>query len=602
MRIKHIISFIFGIMATLLLLTIIFPTDGIKIGNIVFEFPSFNEMIAPSLVETEKDSIGSSVEETVDNQLNALKQSQESAFQKIFANSPLKLYMPDSTYMDALFEALDSARYKHVRIVHYGDSQIEQDRISSGLRELWQQKFGGSGVGANMLCQSGWRLAIKQTVSPKQNGYMRYGSKSLFAKHNAYGPFAQFTEIKDTATVTYEPNSIKKYPHAENYRKVTIYLKGTGVVRIKSKQGETVVLTTQKGCDGPQMLYAELKQATNRITVTFKGRMDVYGVLLDDMNGVSVDNIPMRGCSGTIFTAIDRETMKPYFDNENIQLIIMQYGGNTVPYTKQRKNIDATCEQIARQIDLMHELAPQARIMFIGPSDMATKSKEGGMKTYPMLPELCQALKETAVAHNACYWDMFNVMGGAGSMVKWVKASPQLAGGDYIHFTHKGAEKMGELLYETFNQYYKYYRFRSGKELDVLQKDSVPTDVNKLLDIQSDSMVKAKNVVINDSIKARKKAVSDSIKARKKAVSDSLRAVRKAKNAAYKARLDSIKAAKAAKVAIQDSLGTATKKKKGTTTTKKTTKKKNTTKSVTTKNHTSSVVKKSTEQETGTKD
>lgn len=601
MNIRHILSFIFGIIAALLLLTIVFPANGIKMGNIVFEFPSFNEMITQSLLEAQEDTISTSVEEAVDNQLKALKDSQESAFQKIFANSPLKLYMPDSTYMDALFEALDSARYKHVRIIHYGDSQIEQDRISSGLRELWQHKFGGGGVGANMLCQSGWRLAIKQSTSPKQKDYMRYGSKTLFATHNAYGPFAQFTEIKDTATVTYEPNSIKKYPHAEKYRKVTIYLKGSGVVRVTSKEGETVVLPTRNGFDGPQRLFAVFKQPTNRVTVTFKGRMDVYGVLLDDINGVSVDNVPMRGCSGTIFTAIDRETMKPYFDNENIQLIIMQYGGNSVPYTKQRKHIDATCEQIARQIDLMHELAPQARIMFIGPSDMATKSKDGSMKTYPMLPELCQALKETAVAHNACYWDMFNVMGGIGSMVRWVNANPQLAGGDYIHFTHKGAEKMGALLYETFNQYYKYYRFRSGKELEVLQNDTVTTDVNKLLDIKSDSKVKAKSGLINDSI-ARQKAVSDSIKkARRKAVNDSLRAVRKAKNAAYKARLDSIKAAKAAQRAIQDSLGTATKKKTGTNTIKKTSKKKNTTKSSTTKKQTTSVTKP-TEQATGTKD
>jgi len=34
-----------------------------------------------------------------------------------------------------------------VRVLHYGDSQIEGDRISSFLRNRFQKKFGGYGVG-----------------------------------------------------------------------------------------------------------------------------------------------------------------------------------------------------------------------------------------------------------------------------------------------------------------------------------------------------------------------------------------------------------------------------------------------------------------------
>ena len=50
-------------------------------------------------------------------------------------------------YLTAFYQALDSADRMPVRVVHYGDSQIEEDRISSILRELWQKEYGGGGVG-----------------------------------------------------------------------------------------------------------------------------------------------------------------------------------------------------------------------------------------------------------------------------------------------------------------------------------------------------------------------------------------------------------------------------------------------------------------------
>ena len=38
-------------------------------------------------------------------------------------------------YLQAFYQALDSVQKKTVRVVHYGDSQIEEDRMTSMLRE-----------------------------------------------------------------------------------------------------------------------------------------------------------------------------------------------------------------------------------------------------------------------------------------------------------------------------------------------------------------------------------------------------------------------------------------------------------------------------------
>ena len=41
-----------------------------------------------------------------------------------------------------------------------------------------------------------------------------------------------------------------------------------------------------------------------------------------------------------------------------------------------------------------------------------------------------------------------------------LKARPQLAGTDYVHFTPRGAEAMGKMFFESLMLYYDYYRLR----------------------------------------------------------------------------------------------------------------------------------------------
>ena len=53
---------------------------------------------------------------------------------------------------------------------------------------------------------------------------------------------------------------------------------------------------------------------------------------------------------------------------------------------------------------------------------------------------------------------MYAAMGGLNSMAQWVKQVPPLAGPDYVHFTPRGAEKMGDMLFDTLMLYYDYYK------------------------------------------------------------------------------------------------------------------------------------------------
>ena len=116
-------------------------------------------------------------------------------------------------------------------------------------------------------------------------------------------------------------------------------------------------------------------------------------------------------------------------------------------------------EQITAQLQYFHEVAPQAKLLFIGPSDMG-KSVNGRVVTWPRLPELVDSLKSTALRNDAAYWDLYRMMGGENSMVQWVKHNPPLAGPDYIHFTPAGAQAVGEAFTQSLLTYYDFYQLR----------------------------------------------------------------------------------------------------------------------------------------------
>ena len=55
------------------------------------------------------------------------------------------------------------------------------------------------------------------------------------------------------------------------------------------------------------------------------------------------------------------------------------------------------------------------------------------------------------IAAESCiaFWNMFEAMGGEGSMAKLVHAKPAMANYDYTHINFRGGKHLAGLLYET---------------------------------------------------------------------------------------------------------------------------------------------------------
>ena len=329
-------------------------------------------------------------------------------------------------FLQSFYASLVESGHKVVRVLHYGDSQIEEDRMSQQIREALQNKYGGSGVGLLPLAQTIPSRTVKQQlrmndrwIQPAQGPkrYLVYGPKRDQREDGLYGVMGQVAVMNDSL--------------------------------VKGSETLTAVCTPLDG----RKRYTQWRVfADSAIHYSFigdsvflSGQGKVYGLSQQSDTGVIVDNIPMRGCLGLVFTKMDREQLVTFYREQNVQLIIMQFGGNAIPSNKNPGTIQGIVKGLRQQVQYLRTCAPQASILFIGPSDMLTQI-DGEWQTYPMVPYMDKLLRKMALEENIAYFSLYRWMGGAGSMARWQEIG--LAGSDGVHFTRSGARKAGNAVAE----------------------------------------------------------------------------------------------------------------------------------------------------------
>ena len=460
----RILIFIFSVILILGIVWYFFPAEGLAIGSHKLHFPSYAEDTAPAQEEVNVDAVIDNVNKSFvmtcsDNLLDSMRY-----YRSYLKENPNRIYLPndDYTFFDTLFYQLEHAgdEGKTYRIMHYGDSQIEMDRISSVLRQRLQEFFGGSGPNMIPAIQPVATISVKQHAT-NLHRYMVYGDASR-APHNRYGVMTQFGQVTGGGSISFTRSSHSQaLDKAKEISTVSVLLgknsKGfTATLKCDTISTDAKVLPA---CDSVSLITWILPNNVKHGTINFKGNAEIYAVLLDGEPGVAIDNVALRGCSGTIFTRINENTLRQSFDLLNTRLIILQFGGNRMPDITSPKNISPYLAELEKQILYLKRVAPKATLLFIGPADMGRRYN-GKMGTWKNLPELNDSLRVMTLRNDVAYWDMFHVMGGEGSMAQWVKHSPPFAGPDYVHFTFKGAQEIGEYLAKSFTTYYDFYKLR----------------------------------------------------------------------------------------------------------------------------------------------
>jgi hypothetical protein len=462
----------------------VFPAEGVSFGTIgKLKFVSFSELSGSSDLNQKVVDIDSVLKGVSPNQaIVKIKQSDSSigkqgsnnanvAVAKVPGYRSLQLPPNNPNALRTLKYGLYvESKSKVIRILHYGDSQLEGDRITDFFRNRMQEVFGGGGPGIvmpNEPAAAARRAAIvSHSKNIKKNAFYVKGSQikdgtygiggtafTISGPHSRFVDWERDSNQKKTARFNNEkqvPTYIKILNGHLGYSKTKKYDRIT--LLYGSKEPFQVKLTCDNYVNDYTLEPASAGIETWNIPTKSKLQFDftagefpnLYGVALDGTTGVAVDNFAMRGSSAVGFDKIAQSVYSHHLKALNVRAIVLQYGINVVPNVRSDYGYYKTI--LIRQLKNLKAAYPGVTIIVIGPSDMSQK-RGGEMVSYSNIPLIRDAMQDAAFASDCCFWDLYEAMGGQNSMDAWVKKG--LAQKDYTHFSYKGASYVGEMFYEA---------------------------------------------------------------------------------------------------------------------------------------------------------
>lgn len=522
MKPAHILLFF---AATLLVLAVVgafIPSDGLRVAGLTLRFPSPQQVLFPQQRDKVdiSDILAMPTNEDEETELpllitmDEMRSAADTTGMDTLSTTPedvrfdpsrippleerIVLHYPDAgkAVLHPFFAALAKAPQgkRPMRIMHYGDSQLEGDRITSYVRNKLQTQFGGQGPGLVSVADIVPHFSVEREISDNWQRYSVMGRRDSSLNHDRFGAissFSRFTPIlpdtvppdtvAHTATITLRPLK-RSYARARDWTVCRMYFGWHRSPLTIEVARDGVPFASEQVEPADRLFIREWRfpGPSGEVTLTLRGNdsPDVFGISLEGPSGVAMDNIAARGGAGYEFRKMDQALSQAMYDDLGVKLLVLQYGGNVLPNIKSEEEAAQYGRFFGAQIARFRRMIPGVSIMVIGPSDMSIKEGEHYV-TRPFLEEVRDALKENSLKQGAVFWDMYAAMGGRGSMVSWVEADPPLATTDYTHFTPAGSKKIGELFYTALiNDYAEWLSDKpsvaSAKAGSPKKKDTAP--------------------------------------------------------------------------------------------------------------------------------
>lgn len=380
-----------------------------------------------------------------------------------FIRKDLNKIANDSSSLSFLYEKLyqlEKTKTGRVNIAHIGDSHIQADNLPGVIRQKIQLKFGNAGRGLIFpyrVAKSNEPTTYKTTTNvvwdAKRNVF--------FDKPLPIGVSGFTVETNDTSA---EINlMVKDQPYlGYSFTKFTLFHeKGQNNFDITICDDLNCERGTFKSTDissNPFVSEIRFEKPIRQIILRNKvadtamqKSTRVYGMMLENDSAGVLYN--MIGVNGAEFRHYN---MSKYFIQQfsylNSDLVIVSMGTNEAFYG--RFNPDLFYKNMDTLITNIKNSNPNTAVLLTTPGDSYRKSRKGRIKN-PDVKVAKETIIKYALEHNLAYWDLYEIMGGYGSMGKWY--AMKIAQKDRIHFTGRGYQIQGDLLYQAFMQGYQNY-------------------------------------------------------------------------------------------------------------------------------------------------
>ncbi|MCB0402682.1 MAG: hypothetical protein KDD41_11400 [Flavobacteriales bacterium] len=370
----------------------------------------------------------------------------------------------DSSNFERFFSKLDTLIFEgegKVRVMQIGGSHIQADIWSDRMRTNFQKLSPNLNGGRGFL----FPYRVAHTNNPYYYKMVSTGEwegfRNSVMKHKAtWGVSGVTAATRDSAatlkfyfrgddTPYYDFNSIKIFHDVDS----TNYC-----LEITSDTAQLVMVNYEEGYTE---FFFDHYLDTFELNIyredTVSSQFNLYGVAIDnDDPGVVYTNVGVNGASTHSYMRCDLFTK--HLQSIPPDLVIFCIGINDAydpdfcEYCYE-KNYDTL-------VSWIRSVNPNCDFLFVTNNDSYYK------KRYPN--ERAKIARDVMInlakKHHGGMWDMFNVMGGLGSIKTWVKHG--YAKTDKIHLTTEGYNLMGDLMFSALMKSYDDHLKKKAHEMD----------------------------------------------------------------------------------------------------------------------------------------
>lgn len=370
----------------------------------------------------------------------------------------------DPQAMDAFYAALSHRRSlgRPVRIAYFGDSFIEGDILTGDLRAMLQTKFGGCGVGYVDVTSvvAGFRNTVHHTFS----GWSSHASTDKAGFDRSKQDLSNHYFIPHAgASVTLQGTS--HVAHLDSCQTSSFYFYSPDSVRISAMVNGAEHQAFHLEGDSSAVRMVTVKgniHSVNWQVDSLTHSMRCFAATMDGKEGIQLDNFSLRGSSGKQLQQVPMSVLKAYNRLRTYDLIVLQYGLNVAEHgVKDYSYYIGSMEQVVAHLK---SAFPQASILVIGVGDREQRSETGELHTMPEVKSLIRYQQLLAARSQVAFWNMFEAMGGEGSIVEMANSRPPMANYDYTHINFRGGKKIAKLLYDAMIYGWEQYERRKAYE------------------------------------------------------------------------------------------------------------------------------------------
>ncbi len=361
-----------------------------------------------------------------------------------YADSTLRGMAP---FYEALLQHDTLAR--PVRIAYVGDSFIEGDILTAHLRSLLQQRFGGCGVGLVDITSPihGFRTTVRHSFGGwESHAY----TDTLGFERKRQGFNGRYFIPFDNAYVELGQGS-SGLAGLDSCQVSTLYFKSFAPLAFEARVNGAAV--RQFSADSlPALQSRSVVGDIRRVRWTFNphgryGAAHCYAVAMDGEQGIVLDNLSMRGSGGLHLRTVPQNHLREFAALRPYDLIVLQFGLNVA--TQRGTNYEGYYKGMLQVVEYLKQAFPQAGILVVGVGDRAYRNDAGELRTMPGVKNLIRYQQRLAAESKVAFWNLYQAMGGEGSMPALVEAKPQMANYDYTHINFRGGSHLAAIMYET---------------------------------------------------------------------------------------------------------------------------------------------------------